>query len=92
MNETRTRALVIKATNSDATLAEQHEAFGEIVKLYQDMAYACAYSLEGSRQYRNVFTGRYMLCFRSHVSAPSRVKKQKFARDCQGFAGNSVEL
>lgn len=44
---TRTRALVLKATDSDATLAEQHEAFGELVRLFQDMAYACAYAVLG---------------------------------------------
>ena len=43
----RTRALVLKATDSDATLAEQHEAFGELVRLFQDMAYACAYAVLG---------------------------------------------
>ena len=47
MNDTRTRALVVKAIDANATLAEQHEAFGEVVKLYQDMAYACAYTMLG---------------------------------------------
>lgn len=45
MNETR--ALVLKATDSKATLAEQHAAFGELVRLFQDMAYACAYAVLG---------------------------------------------
>jgi len=41
------RALVIRATDSDATLAERHEAFGELVRIFQDMAYACAYAVLG---------------------------------------------
>ncbi len=45
MNETG--ALVLKATDSKATLAEQHEAFCELVRLFQDMAYACAYAVLG---------------------------------------------
>lgn len=40
-------ALVIKARDSAATLAEKHEAFGELVRAFQDMAYACAYSVLG---------------------------------------------
>ena len=38
----RTRALVIKATSHGSTFAERHEAFGELVRLFQDMAFACA--------------------------------------------------
>jgi len=41
------RALVIKATDSNATLAEKHEAFGGLVLSFQDMAYACAYAVLG---------------------------------------------
>jgi len=43
----RARALVLKATDSNATLAEKHEAFCEIVRMFQDMAYACAYAVLG---------------------------------------------
>jgi len=39
--------LVLKATDSKATLAEQHEAFCELVRIFQDMAYACAYAVLG---------------------------------------------
>jgi RNA polymerase sigma factor (sigma-70 family) len=42
-----TRALVIKATDPDATLAERHEAFCGLVRIFQDMAYACAYAVLG---------------------------------------------
>jgi len=42
-----TRALVIRATDSDATLADRHEAFCELVRIFQDMAYACAYAVLG---------------------------------------------
>jgi len=45
LNETR--ALVIRATDSDATLAEKHKAFCELVRIFQDMAYACAYAVLG---------------------------------------------
>lgn len=48
MNEIR--VLVIKATDSNVTLAEQHEAFGEIVRSFQNMAYACAYAVLGDFQ------------------------------------------
>jgi RNA polymerase sigma-70 factor (ECF subfamily) len=41
------RALVIKATDSAATLAERQEAFGRLVRMFQDMAYACAYAVLG---------------------------------------------
>lgn len=40
-------ALVIKATDSTANLAEKHEAFGRLVLSFQDMAYACAYAVLG---------------------------------------------
>jgi RNA polymerase sigma factor (sigma-70 family) len=43
----RTRALVIKATSKESSFAERHEAFGELVRLFQDMAYACAYGALG---------------------------------------------
>lgn len=43
----RARALVLKATDSDATLAEKHQAFCELVRIFQDMAYACAYAVLG---------------------------------------------
>lgn len=41
------RALVIKARDPDATLAERHEAFCGLVRIFQDMAYACAYAVLG---------------------------------------------
>jgi RNA polymerase sigma factor (sigma-70 family) len=41
------RALVLKATDSDAEFAERHEAFCELVTMFQDMAYACAYAVLG---------------------------------------------
>jgi RNA polymerase sigma factor (sigma-70 family) len=43
----KARALVIKATDSDATLAERHHAFCELVRIFQDMAYACSYAMLG---------------------------------------------
>jgi RNA polymerase sigma-70 factor (ECF subfamily) len=39
----QTRALVGRATDKTLTLAERHEAFDELVRLFQDMAFACAY-------------------------------------------------
>jgi RNA polymerase sigma factor (sigma-70 family) len=45
VNELRT--LVLKATDSNLTLAERHQAFGELVRIFQDMAYACAYARLG---------------------------------------------
>ena len=45
VNELRT--LVLKATDSNATLAERQLAFGELVRIFQDMAYACAYARLG---------------------------------------------
>jgi RNA polymerase sigma factor (sigma-70 family) len=41
------RALVIRATDPHTTLAEKHEAFCELVRSFQDMAYACAYAVLG---------------------------------------------
>jgi hypothetical protein len=41
------RALVIRATDSNSTLAERHEAFGGLVRSFQDMAFACAYAVLG---------------------------------------------
>src|SRR5437588_11326872 len=43
----KVRALVLKARDSNATLAEKHEAFCELVRIFQDMAYACAYAVLG---------------------------------------------
>ena len=43
----KARALVLKATDSDATLAEKQEAFCELARIFQDMAYACAYAVLG---------------------------------------------
>jgi RNA polymerase sigma factor (sigma-70 family) len=39
----RTRALVERTTDKTLTLAERHAAFEELVRLFQDMAFACAY-------------------------------------------------
>jgi len=41
------RALVVKARDTNATLAEKHQAFCELVSMFQDMAYACAYAVLG---------------------------------------------
>ena len=41
------RALVLRATDSNATLVEQHDAFCELVRIFQDMAYVCAYAVLG---------------------------------------------
>jgi RNA polymerase sigma factor (sigma-70 family) len=38
----QTRALVERATDRRLTLAERHAAFDELVRLFQDMAFACA--------------------------------------------------
>ena len=43
----KARALVLKARDSNATLAERHEAFCELVRMFQDMAYACGYAVLG---------------------------------------------
>ena len=45
MNDTR--SLVLKATDTETTLTEKHDAFGEIVRRFQDMAYACAFAALG---------------------------------------------
>lgn len=42
-----TNALVITAMDSDAALAEKHEAFGGLVRSFQNMAYAYAYAALG---------------------------------------------
>jgi RNA polymerase sigma factor (sigma-70 family) len=41
----RVRALVLKARDSTATLAEKREAFCELVSMFQDMAYAAGYAV-----------------------------------------------
>jgi len=43
----KARALVLKARDSNATLAEKQEAFCELVRMFQDMAYACGYAVLG---------------------------------------------
>ena len=43
----KAHALVLKVRDSKATLAEKREAFCELVSMFQDMAYACAYSILG---------------------------------------------
>jgi RNA polymerase sigma factor (sigma-70 family) len=43
----KARALVVKARDSNTTLAEKHQAFCELVSMFQDMAYACAYAVLG---------------------------------------------
>lgn len=43
----KTRALVLKARDSQSTLAERQEAFSELVRMFQDMAYAAGYALLG---------------------------------------------
>ena len=48
MNEAR--ALVIKATDGNAKLADRQEAFARLVQSFQDMAYACAYAVLGDFQ------------------------------------------
>jgi RNA polymerase sigma factor (sigma-70 family) len=44
---TELHILVLRAADSNGSLADQHEAFCEIVRLFQDMAYACAYAVLG---------------------------------------------
>jgi RNA polymerase sigma factor (sigma-70 family) len=39
--------LVQKAADSGSPLSERHEAFGELVKGFQDMAFGCAYAVLG---------------------------------------------
>ena len=46
----KVRALVLQATDSDAALAEKHDAFGKLVSAFQDMAFACAYAVLGDFQ------------------------------------------
>lgn len=46
----KVRTLVLQATNSDAALAEKHDAFGKLVQAFQDMAFACAYAVLGDCQ------------------------------------------
>ena len=41
----KTRALVLKARDSQSTLAERQEAFSELVRMFQDMAYAVGYAV-----------------------------------------------
>ncbi len=48
MNETS--GLVLKATDGNATLAEQHDAFAALVCAFQDMAYGYAYAILGDVQ------------------------------------------
>lgn len=43
----KARAFVLKANDPNATLAERHKAFCELVGVFQDMAYACAYAVLG---------------------------------------------
>lgn len=38
---------IAKATDPSAAPAERHEAFGELVLRFQDMAFACAYAVLG---------------------------------------------
>jgi len=45
-----TRTLIGIITDSAATLSERHDAFGELVARFQDMAYACAYAALGDPQ------------------------------------------
>jgi RNA polymerase sigma factor (sigma-70 family) len=40
-----TRNLIAQATDAAATLVERHEAFGELVTRFQDLAYGCAYAV-----------------------------------------------
>ncbi len=45
MEKLETLILLIQAT--DSNLTERHQAFGELVKRFQDMAYGYAYALLG---------------------------------------------
>lgn len=40
-----TRTLIAQAVSTEATLIERHEAFGELVTRFQDMAFGCAYAV-----------------------------------------------
>jgi RNA polymerase sigma factor (sigma-70 family) len=42
-----TRLLISRVVEPGSAPAERHEAFGELVSRYQDMAFACAYSVLG---------------------------------------------
>lgn len=42
-----TRLLIKRVVDPDCARAERHGAFGELVSRYQDMAFACAYSVLG---------------------------------------------
>ncbi len=48
MNDART--LVLRTRDANATLAEKHEAFGNLVRSFQDMAFGCAYAFLGDYQ------------------------------------------
>ena len=41
------RRLVQKAADPGSPLSERHEAFGELVTGFQDMAFGCAYAVLG---------------------------------------------
>jgi len=41
-------SIIARARLSDADIAEQHRAFNELVKRFQDMAYGCAYAVLGN--------------------------------------------
>jgi len=43
-------SLVRKAKAPDTNMAQKHQAFGELVKRFQDMAYGCAYAILGDFQ------------------------------------------
>ena len=43
----KARALVLKARDSDSPLVEQQEAFCELVRMFQDMAFAAGYAVLG---------------------------------------------
>ena len=43
----KARALVLKSRDSQSTIAEKQEAFCELVRMFQDMAYASAYAVLG---------------------------------------------
>jgi hypothetical protein len=45
--ELQIKAWINRARAADATLAERHEAFGEIVTRFQDMAFGCAFAVLG---------------------------------------------
>lgn len=46
----KVKTLVLQATSSDAALAEKQDAFGQLVRTFQDMAFACAYAVLGDFQ------------------------------------------